>query len=950
MLARFFKPNWQHNKSEKRVKAISKLRLSDPQTQSILSQLSLEDKDELVRLAAIEKLDSLSLLIKISKNDSSDNIQQQALHRISQILLCSDDSNALEDKLIALKSLQNSNLLTHLVLNSSKEEVRKQAISQLSDNYSLSVIADKSQRAADRIQAAQRIACPEILEKLCKASRNKDKGVYKAARDKLQNIRDEEAKQEAIRHSINQLIENLLRLSTHDYSPLFTQKLSTLESEWDTLSSQAVISQKQAYSDAHANCSDKINIEKQRLQLIAQQEAHKQTQIAKSHQIYSSLCVLKENTNSPITEQQQLIEIETQLNAITEQWNEVCQYSGQQEQGNFNKIKSQISKTLTCYHLFLTSSDRIEQLHNECTKEESTAETLVKPLKSAKQFIKRLNWPAQLPKPASLEALENTVTAAQRKVDHKDSRLNQLQLDYSALLDSLNESIKQGEIRSADKQIKKAEQISKRLNGSIPSELEHRAKLLGAELQEMRDWQAYAVTPKKETLCQEMEALAETSLTVQELANQVRKVQKEWKLLDATDSVHSQQLWKRFKKASDAAYAPCDQHFSEQRQLRQTNLQRRKEICSKLESLEAPSSDTPEDWKHYEEQVRQAKHDWRSYSPVDRAPGKKLQTRLDAILSICEEPLKAFRSDNAMTKQRLIEESKQLLQASDFAAATETVKELQKEWKGIGPAPRNQERKLWNQFRENCSQIFETFYEGKQPNTTSNTIQPLLDSACQDLNQMLISTCSVRLLEEKTDLAQSLIAELESQNTRVSPSNSATVHSAVDYLSQLQDQLQQFQTEPYQTFYRKAELCQQLEHAIIDQCVADHQQNIRDAWALEKDTEHPLSASITSRFTTLLKIAESPDALESLIGEQEQRLRQICIRLEIASSQPSPAEDQALRMEYQMERLQQALAEQQQAFNLIEIKQLEHEWLCIPFAACFEEFNDRFESKLEHIF
>ena len=86
-----------------------------------------------------------------------------------------------------------------------------------------------------------------------------------------------------------------------------------------------------------------------------------------------------------------------------------------------------------------------------------------------------------------------------------------------------------------------------------------------------------------------------------------------------------------------------------------------------------------------------------------------------------------------------------------------------------------------------------------------------------------------------------------------------------------------------------------------------------------------------------------------MINTQEQRLRHLCIRLEIATSQPSPPEDQALRMEYQMERLQQALAEQKQGFNLSEIKQLEQEWLGIPFAAHFEEFNERFEERLQQL-
>ena len=99
------------------------------------------------------------------------------------MILGSSPECVLDEKLVALKTIGECNFLTHIVLNSSNEQIRQQAIQQLDDDYSLFVIAEKSQRAADRSQAAQRINGPETLDKICKVSRNKDKGVFKAARD-----------------------------------------------------------------------------------------------------------------------------------------------------------------------------------------------------------------------------------------------------------------------------------------------------------------------------------------------------------------------------------------------------------------------------------------------------------------------------------------------------------------------------------------------------------------------------------------------------------------------------------------------------------------------------------------------------------------------------------------------------------------------------------------------
>lgn len=949
MLARFFKPNWQHSKSDKRLKAIAKLRATDSDTQTILSKLSLEDKDELVRLAAIEKLTNLPLLIQISKQRQSETIQQQSLHRISQLILNSDDSCTLDEKLSALSALQDSDLLTHLVLNSNEESLRRQAISQLCDCHSLSVIAEKSQRAVDRICAAQRMTSREALEALCKTSRNKDKGVFKAAKEKLQEISDQEEKEQALKEAIDKLISKTRQLATVGFSSAFIIKLEMFETEWKSLACSASTEQHSQFASHIQQCKDTVAAETKRIKEAEIQVAYEKEQRVKSHRLYSELCVLKESTDA-LLDPNALNTLKSELANTDAQWTSLGAFHSKQEQQSYNKIKSQLDHLVNCYDSVDSSIDLMTQLTAQLSNSEIEPKQLTKELQKGKRFINKLNWPASHPMPEALALLNTAIAAAQKKSDHKDNHLNQLHSDLKVVLDNLGSSIKQGEIRTADKQIKKVDQISKRLNGSLPTELEHKSKQLTAELQEIRDWQAYAVAPKKETLCLEMEALSESTLPVQERANQVRRIQKEWKLLDATDSVHSQQLWKRFKKASDAAYAPCDQHFSEQRKLRQNNLRERETICSNLESLSVPTGSDIHEWKEYEDKIRQAKQDWRTFSPVDRAPGKKLQVKLDAILSICDEPLKAFRASNAVSKQRLINETAELLNSDNFAEATDNVKALQKEWKTIGAAPRNQERKLWNQFRENCSQVFEAFYEGKQPNVIANDIQPLLDQSCLNIEEIISSSCSVSKLESEIHQAQSLINDLESQNALVPDTNKNTVKSGVDHLAQLQQLLQTFETEPYLALERKAAICEQLEHAILDQCASELLASIQQSWEQESSVEHPLLEKITERFSTLLQIAETPDDLDSTLEKQEQRLRTLCIRIEIASSQPSPITDQALRMEYQMERLQQALAEQTQSFNLAEIKQLEQEWLCIPFAAHFEEFNDRFENHLEAIY
>lgn len=940
MLGRFFKPNWQHAKAGKRIKAISKLSVEKAEDQSILSQLALTDQDDLVRLTATEKLINLDLLIKISKKDAAQNNREQALHRISQILLSKTESPSHDEKSAALSALFDSNFLTHIALNSPDETLRQQAVSQLDDDTCLSVIAEKSQRASIRVQATEKICTTDTLETLCKKAKSKDKGVFKTAKDKLQVIREQEKLVEENRAALDKTISAMRVLQTSEYFPLFGAKRNALVQEWDQLSAFATPQQEEDFASSAKQTLSVLEQQKQLEKLAAEQEAELLRQKEQCHSLYSELCVLKETSSQLFSGPSELEAFQTQLDKLINKWQLINQHSAESELEKFSKISTQLNSLIQSYKDFYVSEPQIVSLSESLAEHTTCSEKLKSQAKESRKLIAKIGWSKQHTKPDSLNRLESALSRAHQLLDKQNSHTKQLQNELGELLDELKLAIQNGEIRTADKQIKKAEQLSKRLNGSLTNELEQRIKTLGYELQEIRDWQAYAVTPKKEALCNQMEALIENDLGVQEKANHIKRLQKEWKLLDATDSVHSQQLWKRFKKASDSAYAPCDEFFAEQRNMRQENLREREKICDSLDLLSIPESDCDaDDWKTFESKIRDAKQAWRTHSPVDRAPGKKLQARFDRQLSQLEEPIKAVRQDNAKKKQTLISAAAEILNTAHIEGSTEQIKQLQQEWKSLGQAPRNQERKLWNQFREICSAVFEKYYETPSHERSIDLDHQALSELCDELEQLIQSACSLSLLESKLQQARALLS-------KTSSSESKRVDAVVSFIEEQKHNLNNFESALDHQLQTKANICEQLEHAILEQAEEDQLEAIQHSWP-QSDAE--ISSNINQRYKTLINLAAHPDQIDSILNEQELRLRQLCIRLEIASSQPSPTEDQALRMEYQMERLQQALAEQEQGFNLVEIRQLELEWLSIPFAGHFEELSERFEQQIQNL-
>ncbi|MGB0205234.1 MAG: DUF349 domain-containing protein [Neptuniibacter sp.] len=944
MIASFFKPKWQHPKAEKRIKAVAKMRPVSEKKIEILSQLALSDTDERVRVAATEKLTNLNLLIKISKTDPSEITREQALHNISKILLSNDGPDP-EEKLNVLKSLSENNFLSHIALNSHDKELREQALSQLTDNHSLLTIAEKSQRASIRALAAEKITCPDALDQLNKFSRNKDNGVYKITKDKLQNIKEQEKLEAQRQEQLSKLLDSLKQHSQTEYFPLFPAKLSALQTEWEELCTSANKEQQSLYQASVVECQKAIADNEAAEKAAAKAAAEKAAAIQEKDRVLHELSELKSSSLNQLPDPSQIQLLENTLNALNASWEKLSSLAQKDEKAQFDKTKAQLENLSNCFQIYLKQLDQISLLTEKLTSEPENDNKNAE-LQSARQIINKLSWPKGQAKPAELLSLEEAVAEADQYQQQQNQHSQKLRSELQALLEELEASIQKGEIRTADKQIKRAEQLSKRMNGSLTHALESRMKSLSASLQEIRDWQSYAVTPKKEALCADMESLIDSELPIQERASKIRKVQKEWKALDATDANHSQKLWKRFKQASDLAYAPCDQFFSEQKEERSKNLELREQLCEQLEKRCANPEAVISDWKAYETEVKNIKQEWRSYSPVDRSPGKKLQIKFDQLLSQLEAPLKDFRECNARIKKELVEQSKEFLNSEITQQTTEEIKELQRRWKETGQAPRNQERRLWAQFRDNCNQVFERFYANK-PKFDANSTQ-VLEALFSDMENNLEAIPRIAMLEQRATQADQLLKELSNNSEFVKPF-ALRLDRINQFIDSQKHSLLKYQDESYTALTRKSALCDQFEHALLD----DDQDSINSvisAWKDEAENNSALYDDINNRFNTLLLLSEEPEELENIIHEQEQRLRNLCIRLEIATSAPSPIEDQAMRMEYQMSRLQQALDRQDQAFDLGEIKNLEFEWMCIPFASHFEELHDRFEEQLRQVF
>ncbi|MBS97456.1 MAG: hypothetical protein CMI01_02090 [Oceanospirillaceae bacterium] len=859
MFANLFKPKWRHPSPDVRVRAVTRLSTDRPEHRNILRTLLLDDGSSQVREAALGKVQDLELLIQVLGREESDQIRRVAASLIARQFAALPD-----DEVAHWISRLDEAACTRLAIYETDQNLHSLLVRQINSAGALHQLATQGSTAALRREAAERMDDIAILEQLVRDTRGSDKAVHRIARDRLNRYREAERLQQEQAEKRDTLLEALTNLVTTQDRQHYRARLEVIKRDWDRL--PAAPEHIQAQFQARLSQAEEIL-----LQVQAEQErTEAEAQAAAEHQKACEQCgeALRTQLNTTDPDQQFITELSAQIN-------EAEQLIAERPCGAELPHYVRQAQALLC---------ACEQLQEQHEALERLIETDPEYTDRAalKKLLADIQWPDTTPRPSLLERALSHLKASEQKAAQRRAAATQKVDELEADLQAFEQAIGQGEIRIALRHRDHAGEQLKRLNGSAPNALEQQFKTLSAQLQEMKDWQGFAVNGKKETLCEEMEALIGADMPAQALANRIRELQKEWKALDATSAVHSQKLWQRFHSAGETAYAPCEVHFSALRQQRQQNLAQREEICQQLETFLESVDWSQADWPAIEQICHTAKREWKGFTPVDRAPGKVVQQRFNQSIRTLDARLKEWHQRCADLKEQLIEEAAQLTEMEDLAEATEQAKALQRRWKEVGPAFRSQERALWQRFREHCDTLF---------------------------------------------------ARLKRPAPRLEPIALSAGESPVS-------------KEAFERFISAAGMLDRAENAVLKGETAMLEQLLDAIRGATGNVSQPWRDQLCKRVDVIEEVLNDSTQLEQELAQSEQSILELCIRLEILLGQPSPEEEQARRMEYQMHRLQQALEEHQQNPTRADVIALELEWQTLSFNSVFPQQRQRFEQLL----
>ena len=439
---------------------------------------------------------------------------------------------------------------------------------------------------------------------------------------------------------------------------------------------------------------------------------------------------------------------------------------------------------------------------------------------------------------------------------------------------------------------------------AVPGHLAAQVHELDAKLNELKQWKDYAVAPKRAELIAEMESLIGSFEPPKALAERVNQLKEDWRTISKGVISESEADWQRFHTASLTAYQPCRDYFEAQSRLRRENLERRRSLLGRLQAFEAGQSGERFDPRLAATVLREARQEWRRNTPVDRAAGLAVVKDFEASMARLQAQLDAWHAQMTAAKQALIQRARQLGDLEDFRSALDAMKGLQLQWKQAGVLPRDQEQRLWEEFREQCDALYRRRQQAQTDRDAGlevNKNQAL--ALCLEVEQVAVLS-GPALLEGTAKLADwraafDALGELPRAEQRaIRDRFEAAVKQCQ---SQAARQRATQHEEAFAALLEAARRIQAYGWAV--------------ALGIAPADREPLRAAAESFIAGILSLPKGgAAALKEAWGKaeaaggidmaaQERAFRMLCVRSEILADRPTPPEDQAMRREHQVRRL-----------------------------------------------
>lgn len=247
---------------------------------------------------------------------------------------------------------------------------------------------------------------------------------------------------------------------------------------------------------------------------------------------------------------------------------------------------------------------------------------------------------------------------------------------------------------------------------------------------------------QKTVICEIIEAIEYKELTNfaswENKTQEVIALQNKWKTIGFAPQKMNVKIFERFRKACDEFFRKKGEFFKTLKEGMNENLEKKRALCEKAEALKDST-----DWKTTADELTKLQKEWKTIGPVAKKHSDAVWKR---FISACdyffEQKNKATSSqrgveqENLEKKKAIIEKLNAIDDQMDTEEATQLVRDLMKEWNGVGHVPFKEKDRIYKQYRSQVDKLFEHFNisaSNKKLSNFKSTINSIQEGSPQAL-------------------------------------------------------------------------------------------------------------------------------------------------------------------------------------------------------------------------
>ena len=190
---------------------------------------------------------------------------------------------------------------------------------------------------------------------------------------------------------------------------------------------------------------------------------------------------------------------------------------------------------------------------------------------------------------------------------------------------------------------------------------------------------------------------------------EILALQAKWKTIGFAPQKMNTKVFERFRAACDDFFKRKAEHFKNLKGSMNDNLEKKKQMCEKAEALKDST-----DWKATADILTKLQKEWKEVGPVAKKYSEPIWKRfVTACDYFFEQKNKAEASsrnveqENLEKKKAIIEKLNTINQEGTSDKSGNIVRELMKEWNGIGHVPFKEKDKIYKQYRTVVDALFD---------------------------------------------------------------------------------------------------------------------------------------------------------------------------------------------------------------------------------------------------